>query len=217
MRDPYDQGSLRRSDLDADPFAQFDAWMDVHVGAREAYPGEPNAMALATVDPDGRPAARMVLLKGVSEAGFTWFTRYSSRKGVALASDGRAALLFYWPEAQRQVRVEGAVAMLSEAESDAYFASRPHGSRLAAVASPQSTIVPDREALEVRVARLSCAHPDGGPIPRPPDWGGYRLAPNHFEFWQGRRNRLHDRFRYVLELHDGDPAARQWTIERLAP
>jgi pyridoxamine 5'-phosphate oxidase len=168
-------------------------------------------MTLATVGEGGRPAARIVLLKGVGEEGFLFFTNYDSRKGRELAVHPYAALLFHWVELERQVRIEGKVSRASAADSDAYFASRPPLSRIGAWASPQSDPIPDRDWLEREFSAVQeryAADPDS--IPRPPHWGGYRLLPSTFEFWQGRRSRLHDRIRYRLE-------AAHWRIERLAP
>jgi pyridoxamine 5'-phosphate oxidase len=163
-------------------------------------------VALATATPDGAPSVRMVLLKGASEQGFTFFTNYDSRKGRELAENPRAALLFHWPG--RQVRVEGRVERISDAESDAYFATRPRGGQLAAWASEQSKPVESRETLVARFAELDAAHP--GEVPRPPHWGGYRLVPETYEFWEHRDNRLHDRFRL---RRSGDA----WAVDRLSP
>ncbi len=187
---------LRRAELDPDPLAQFAVW----------FAGQPTAMALATATPDGRPSVRMVLLKGFDERGFVFFSSYSSRKALELAANPQAALLFHWHELGRQVRIEGAVSRTRAEESDAYFRSRPLGSRLSAIASDQSEPVAARAELEARVAALR------GELdpPRPEDWGGYVLAPIAFEFWQHRDDRLHDRFRYE---RDGG----SWRIERLQP
>jgi pyridoxamine 5'-phosphate oxidase len=182
-----------------DPLRQFQAWFD------EAAV---DAVALATATSNGAPSVRMVLLKGADDRGFTFFTNFESRKGRELAENPRAALLFYWPEPGRQVRVEGSVSKVSEAESDAYFATRPRGGRLAALASRQSEPLESREALEARFAELAAAHPDE--VPRPSHWGGFRLVPESYEFWVHRENRLHDRFRY---RRDGEG----WAVERLSP
>ena len=167
----------------------------------------PEAMAVATATSDGRPSVRMVLLKGFDEQGFVFFTGYESRKGGELATNPRAALLFYWDPLGRQVRIEGPVERVAEAESDAYFRSRPRGAQISASVSPQSRVVESRAGLEALAAELEVR---GDEIPRPPAWGGFRLAPQTYEFWQHRANRLHDRLRYRRE--DGD-----WVLERLAP
>jgi pyridoxamine 5'-phosphate oxidase len=193
-----------------DPFEQFRAWMAAAVAAKLPHP---NAMTLATVDDRGRPAARIVLMKELDDRGLTFFTNYQSNKGKELAHLGFAALVFYWASLHRQVRVEGAVEKVSAAESDAYFSARPRGSQLSAIASPQSSVVPGRELLEDAVrqadARFTSVSPE-----RPPHWGGYRLVPDAFEFWQGQESRLHDRVRY--RRADGDVVG-SWLRERLAP
>jgi len=166
-------------------------------------------MSLATVSPDGAPTARIVLLRGYDERGFVFFTNYQSRKGRELEASGRAGLLFFWAPLERQVRIDGTVARISPAESDEYFAQRPRGHRLSAWASPQSRVVPNRAALESRMAAEAERFGDGE-VPRPDIWGGYRVAPSAFEFWQGRRDRVHDRIAYE---RDG----KAWRIERLAP
>jgi len=188
-----------------DPFAQFATWFE------EARATEPDAtaMTLATATADGRPSARMVLLKGFDAHGFVFFTNYESRKAGELESTQRAALLFYWPTFERQVRIEGAVSRVPATESDAYFASRPLESRWSAIASPQSREIDGRESLEAGVARVRAAH--GETVPRPEYWGGYRVVPDAFEFWQGRENRLHDRLGFARA---GDGA---WHRRRLAP
>ena len=194
---------LRRRDLDPDPLAQFAAWFRA---AGEAGVPVPEAMALATAAPDGAPSARMVLLKGYDERGLVFFTSYGSRKARELAANPRAALLFHWQQLGRQVRVEGAVSPVPEEESDAYFRSRPLGSRLSAIASEQSEPVAARAELEARVAAL-----EGDPDPpRPAGWGGYVLSPVAYEFWQHRDDRLHDRFRY-------ERSGSGWQIARLQP
>jgi pyridoxamine 5'-phosphate oxidase len=198
---------LQETDLHPDPFREFRAWFDAAVAAQ---PINPDAMTLATATPDGQPSARVVLLKGVDERGFVFFTNYESRKGMELDANPRAALVFYWPALERQVRVEGRVERTSAEESDAYFRSRPWGSRLGALASPQSRVIPGRDVLEQRMTELLRQYPDHD-IPRPAHWGGYRLVPTLIEFWQGQPNRLHDRLCYERR-EDGS-----WDIRRLAP
>ena len=198
---------LSEADLAPDPFAQFQAWFDTALAA--GLP-EPNAMTLDTATPDGRPSARMVLIKGVDPRGFVFYTNYESRKGRELEANPWAALVFYWPELERQIRIEGRVERVAAEESDAYFASRPLGSRLGAWASPQSQVIPGRDVLEARLRDLEARFASGD-VPRPPHWGGYRVVPEAVEFWQGRPSRLHDRLRYTRQA-DG-----RWAIERLAP
>ena len=192
---------LLEGQIDPDPLCQFARW-------RDEAGDEPGAVALATATSDGAPSLRMVLLKGADERGLTFFSNYDSRKGAELAANPRAALLAYWPGSGRQVRVEGEVTRLDPADSDAYFATRPAGRRLSAAASPQSAVVAGRDELERRVAELRDRH--GEDPPRPESWGGYRLAPANWEFWQHREDRLHDRLRY---RRDGTT----WLVERLAP
>ena len=207
-------GDLRReyartldpATLDADPVAQFRKW---YADAERAQLLEPNAMSLATADASGRPSARIVLLKGIDARGFVFFTDYRSRKARELEANPRAALTFLWKELDRQVRATGDVEVVTREESAAYFRTRPRGSRLGAWASEQSAVLSDRTTLEREVAKLDAQFP-GDEIPLPPHWGGYRVVPNEFEFWQGRENRLHDRFRYT---RDGNA----WRIERLSP
>jgi pyridoxamine 5'-phosphate oxidase len=208
LRREYAQRGLVEAEMISDPVAQFGHWL---AAALDAGLLEPYAMTLATATAEGRPSARMVLLRGYDAAGFVFYTNYDGRKGAELAANPWAALVFYWAELERQVRVEGSVAQVSAAESDAYFASRPPGSRLGAWASPQSRLIPDRLTLEARMAALQAEHPDGN-IPRPPHWGGYRVTPLSIEFWQGRPNRLHDRLRYRRDTPDAP-----WIMERLAP
>jgi pyridoxamine 5'-phosphate oxidase len=198
---------LSEADLDPDPLALFRRWFDeAHAVVRR----EPEAVALATATPDGAPSVRMVLNKGVDERGFVFFTNYGSRKGGELEVNPRGALLFHWPDLGRQVRVEGPVERTTVEESERYARSRSRESRLSALASPQSRPVPSREWLEQRVGELDEEH-RGDELPLRPDWGGYRLAPVAWEFWQHRPNRLHDRFRYLPADGGG------WRIERLAP
>jgi pyridoxamine 5'-phosphate oxidase len=192
----------------ADPFEQFRAWM---ASAIEAHLSNPNAMTLATVDERGRPAARIVLLKELDAQGLTFFTNYISHKGKQLAHRGFASVVFFWDSLHRQIRVEGAVEQVTAAESDAYFAARPRGSQLSAIASPQSAVVPDRDFLEQAVRQAEAKFADAQPA-RPPHWGGYRLIPDTFEFWQGQESRLHDRVRYLR-----DTSGSSWIRERLAP
>ncbi|MCC6931548.1 MAG: pyridoxamine 5'-phosphate oxidase [Gemmatimonadaceae bacterium] len=206
LRREYTLASLDLSDVDADPVAQFTRWFDE---ARRAEVLEPNAMTLATADAQGRPSARVVLLKDVTRRGFVFFTDYRSRKGQQLAANPQGALCFFWKELERQVRIAGAVERIAAEESVAYFTSRPLGSRIGAWASVQSAVIPGRDWLEAEVERVGAAYPDGD-VPLPPHWGGFRVIPDEFEFWQGRESRLHDRVRYT-------PNGGSWRIERLSP
>jgi len=190
-----------------DPIQQVQKWLD---DARRAAIKEPNAMTLATTTRDGKPSARMVLLKGIDDRGFTFHTNYLSRKGSELAENPRAALVLYWPALDRQVRITGRVSKLTPAESDAYFATRPAESRLSAVASPQSTVIASRAVLEQKLAEMKARYPGAAP-PRPKHWGGYIVRPDEIEFWQQGQHRLHDRLRY-RRRRDGS-----WKLERLAP
>jgi pyridoxamine 5'-phosphate oxidase len=206
LRKDYARGSLDEKSVDADPIRQFMAWFKQ---AQDARLPEPNTMTLATVDARGYPSARIVLIKGVDERGFVFFTNYESRKGQDLAANPHASLLFYWIELERQVRIEGTVEKTSAQESDAYFNSRPLGSRLGAWASDQSRPIESRALLEAR--EKSFAERFGEHPPRPPHWGGYRLVPDTIEFWQGRPSRLHDRIVYTRQSAGG------WRISRLSP
>ena len=206
LRTDYESAGLSRSDLTGDPAELFARWFSQ---ALEAGLQEPHAFILATVDRTARPSARAVLMRGADQRGIVFYTNYRSRKGADLADNPRAAGVFLWLPLHRQVRVEGAVEKVSGARSDDYFRSRPPGSRLSAMASPQSRPVPDRAWLEERMEELWGRYPRGD-APRPPQWGGYRIVTDRYEFWQGRPNRFHDRFEY--RLLDGD-----WVAERLAP
>lgn len=230
LRRDYNAGGLHRRDLHADPVAQFQSWFNAaaapHAGSRlrkigialyhlwhavlGRSPADVNAMTLATVDEAGRPSARTVLLKGADSRGFIFFTNYDSRKGRELDGNPNAALVFFWPDLERQVCVAGTVSRLSREESEAYFKSRPKGSRLGAWASNQSAVVADRAALEKQWEEVAARFP-GEEVPIPPNWGGFVLAPARIEFWQGRPSRLHDRFCYTRQAN-GD-----WRIERLSP
>ncbi len=205
LRQHYDAATLLEADALSDPIAQFGRWFDEAVGAGLI---EPNAMTLATADAAGRPAARMVLLKEFDGRGFVFYTNYESRKATELAENARASLLFWWDRLHRQVRIEGAVEKVGVADADAYFASRPYGSRIGAWTSPQSRVIAGREPLEARETEFCARFPTE--VPRPPHWGGYRVLPDVIEFWQGRPSRLHDRLRYRIE-------ADAWIVERLAP
>jgi pyridoxamine 5'-phosphate oxidase len=211
LRTEYMRATLDESSVAADPLRQFEQWFADAVNAQVP---EPNAMTLATVAADGEPSARIVLLKGADERGFTFFTNYASRKGRELAARPRAALLFFWPELERQIRIEGGVTQVDAAESAAYFAGRPRMSQLGAWASPQSEPIAGRAVLETRFAELADRYRDASqPVPRPPHWGGYRLAPESIEFWQGRTSRLHDRIRYRRTQIEPP----RWVVDRLAP
>ena len=199
---------LLETDLDPDPFVQFERWFDAAKGAGIVMP---EAMTVATSALDGEVSARICLLKSFDHRGFVFYTNYNSRKGMQVHDNPRAALVFWWHSLERQVRIEGAVVRTTEEESDAYFATRPRGSQLGAWASEQSRVLAGRGALDARFEELSTTYRDV-PIPRPPHWGGYRVIPLLFEFWQGRADRLHDRFWYRLRNDVND-----WVVERLSP
>lgn len=208
LRQEYMQAGFAEADAHPDPVVQFERWFEDALRARVPLP---NAMTLATVTEQGTPAARVVLLKGIEDGGFVFYTNYRSRKGRELAAQPRACLLFLWSDLERQVRIEGRVETVSAQESDAYYATRPLGARLSAWASAQSEAVPDRAALERALEAMRAKY--GERPPRPPHWGGYRLVPEAIEFWQGRADRLHDRLLYRRSAG----AAAGWSIERLAP
>jgi pyridoxamine 5'-phosphate oxidase len=198
---------LSEGDVDPDPLVEFRRWYRL---AEESGVPQPDAMTLATATADGAPSARMVLLKGVDDQGFVFFTNYESRKAREMAENPRAALILYWVALRRQVRATGRVEPITAEESEAYFRNRPFGSRLAAWASRQSSLIPDRSVLEDEYRRLEAEYADGE-VPLPPFWGGYRVTPDTVEFWMGRENRLHDRLRYRREDRG------EWVIERLSP
>jgi pyridoxamine 5'-phosphate oxidase len=206
LRREYAAARLDEAEVDRDPIRQFARWFEE---ARQAELLEPNAMTLATASADGSPSARIVLLRSADERGFAFFTDYRSRKGRELEANPRAALVFYWGELERQVRVSGTVSRVSRDENEAYFLSRPRGSRLGAWTSHQSTVIEARADLEERLEAMA-ARFEGGDVPLPPHWGGFRVRPDAIEFWQGRENRLHDRVRYLRE-------AGAWKVERLSP
>lgn len=206
-RRQYAAGTLRRSELAAAPVTQFENWL---ADARSAKLIDATAMAISTVGADQQPHTRMVLLKHFDKDGFVWYTDQSSAKAQQLDSNSKACILFFWRELERQVRIEGSVMKLDAASADEYFYSRPEGSRFSAAASNQSSVVKDRSVLENRVAELQNEYPDGN-VPRPTHWGGFRLSPSYFEFWQGRNDRLHDRFAYSLGSDNS------WQTDRLSP
>ncbi|HEX6670020.1 MAG TPA: pyridoxamine 5'-phosphate oxidase [Gemmatimonadales bacterium] len=206
LRREYARARLDETDVSPDPFAEFARWF---AEAQAAEAAEANAMVLATASPDGRPSARMVLLKGFDERGFVFFTDYRSRKGEELEANPYAALAFHWGELERQVRIEGTVTRTSPEESDLYYRTRPLGSRLGAWVSHQSRTIASREVLEAKLREVEQRF-DGRDLPLPPHWGGYRVRPECFEFWQGRESRLHDRIRYLRE-------GEGWRIGRLSP
>jgi pyridoxamine 5'-phosphate oxidase len=206
IRKDYQLQSLDLTDVAKTPVLQFDKWWNEAVSSSI---DEVNAMTLATVNPDGKPAARIVLLKGFDQNGFIFFTNYLSEKGKSITVHPYASLVFFWKELERQVRIEGSCIQVSESESDEYFLSRPIGSRLGAWASPQSTVISSRIVLDQNLDRVTAQYADGI-VPRPNHWGGYRVIPDMVEFWQGRPSRLHDRIRYRKD-------ESEWLIERLAP
>ena len=206
LRQNYTREQLNETEVDPNPLKQFQRWFEQAIAAELP---EPNAMTLATATSNGIPSARIVLLKGLDERGFAFYTNYESRKGQELAANPQAALVFLWTLLERQVRVEGRVEKVAAAETDAYFQSRPLASRLGAWASNQSRVIPDRDVLEQRFAELKATYANET-VPRPPHWGGYRVLPHQIEFWQGRTSRLHDRLRYRLDHGN-------WLLERLAP
>lgn len=206
VRKEYERGALDETSIDASPFVQFKSWLEHALASGQE---EPNACALATTGTDGQPSVRMVLLKSFNESGFTFFTNYLSSKGHQLASNPKAALLFYWPFLERQVRIEGVCEKVSATDTDSYFYSRPKGAQIGAAISLQSKVVASRAVIEEAYRELESNVGDGQ-IVRPEGWGGYRLVPHKFEFWQGRESRLHDRLRY-------EDRASAWKIERLWP
>jgi pyridoxamine 5'-phosphate oxidase len=206
LRRDYALARLDEANVSTDPIAQFERWF---AEALEAKVMEPNAMALATATREGSPSVRMVLLKGVDQRGFAFFTDYRSQKGVELSSNPRAALVFYWSELERQVRVTGRVSTIAPEETEAYFRTRPLSSRLGAWSSHQSQVIPDRAVLEEKARQVAQRYP-GEDVPLPPYWGGYRITPEIIEFWQGRQSRLHDRIRYRRD-------SEAWGMERLSP
>ena len=207
LRKDYTLAGLAEKDLARDPFRQFEKWFQEAEAAKLA---EPNAMTLATASPDGRPSARTVLLKGLDGRGFVFYSNYESRKGRELALNARVALVFPWIALERQVLIEGTVTTVAREESAAYFHSRPRSSQLGAWVAQQSSVIPGRATLEEAMKALEKKHA-GAEIPLPPNWGGYRVAPETIEFWQGRRSRLHDRLRYRRDQEGG------WLVERLSP
>lgn len=207
LREDYRRASLDIGDVESDPLEQFRRWF---AEAQKAKVHEPNAMALATADADGSPNVRMVLLKEADERGFVFFTDYRSVKGLEVDANARAALCFWWGALERQVRLRGPITKISAEESAAYYVQRPRGSQLGAWASAQSSVIANRTELERKHAELDAKYPGETDIPLPPHWGGFRIAPESYEFWQGRQSRLHDRLRYL-------PSGATWTIERLSP
>ncbi|OBQ40907.1 MAG: pyridoxine 5'-phosphate oxidase [Anabaena sp. CRKS33] len=207
LRKDYTLKDLNENEIDKNPFIQFKIWFNQSVAAQLP---EPNAMTLATCTPDGKPSARMVLLKDIDERGFVLFTNYKSQKGQEISVNPQAALVFWWAELERQVRIVGTVEKISSAQSDSYFEVRPPFSRLGAWASNQSEVIANRDVLEAQLIEFQRQY-ENQEVPRPPHWGGFRVIPQEIEFWQGRSSRLHDRLRYTL-IDNGN-----WKIERLSP
>ncbi|MCU0435782.1 MAG: pyridoxamine 5'-phosphate oxidase [Bacteroidia bacterium] len=207
LRHDFSKLTLDESMINANPFLQFETWFKAAV---DAQVNEPNAMSLATVNASGRPSSRILLLRNFDENGFVFYTNYNSRKGMEIAANPQAALLFFWPELERQVRIEGTLRVQTATDSDSYFASRPRSSRLGAWTSPQSSKISSRMVLDTELAAIQKRF-ENEDVPRPEWWGGYVLEPDYFEFWQGRESRLHDRICYEKN------AAGQWSVSRLAP
>jgi len=207
IREEYSKYSLDERDVATNPFTQFQRWFDEAIKSKV---DEPNAMVLSTLTREGFPSSRVVLLKDLKVNGFSFFTNYRSRKGEAIANCNKVSLLFFWPELQRQVRIEGLIEKLPVEDSDEYFASRPKSSRLGAIASPQSSVINNREFLQDRVEKLSQEFSESDTVPRPEYWGGYLVKPVRMEFWQGRSSRLHDRIEFIN-------SESNWNIQRLAP
>ncbi len=212
MRLDYETTGIAEDNVDTDPMVEFDRWL---TAAIEAEVEEPNAMVVSTVDPSGQPWSRHVLLKGVGPAGFDFYTNYESNKSMDLASNPKAALTFGWLELHRQVNIAGTVARISDTESDAYWAVRTRGSQIGGWASAQSRVLNDRDQLLDQYEKVEEQHP--GVVPRPSHWGGWRLTPHTIEFWQGRRNRLHDRLRYTRDRSSDSETPGEWTLGRLSP
>jgi pyridoxamine 5'-phosphate oxidase len=210
LRENYSKGELDESHCNPDPFQHFQTWF---AEAKDSKLKEPNAMTLATATPGGRPSARIVLLKEVTNGGFVFYSNYLSHKGKELSDNPQAALIFYWAELERQVRIEGAVETVTRQETETYFRRRPKGSRLGALISQQSRVIANKQLLQEQLVHLEDTYKDTDDVPVPETWGGYRVLPEIFEFWQGRPNRLHDRIQYRRE----PGSAHAWTIERLSP
>lgn len=208
LREDYNLFQLKRGELDSNPIEQFRKWLELAIDSNEIV--EPNVMTLSTVSEAGKPSARIVLLKGLEQEGFIFYTNYKSKKGTEISKNNKVALTFWWPPLHKQVRIEGTSYKLTPSKSDQYFQSRPRGSQIGALVSPQSSVIEDRSILELEQKRLQEKFPEGASIPRPNHWGGYIVDPDYIEFWQGRQSRLHDRFAYQKQ---GD----SWQIVRLAP